>query len=72
MTDQDKLNTLEAISNAAWLTLNGVTPKINFRNGWLPIEDQERAMGCLGIIKSTFAIKRGLERGLERGLDVVE
>ena len=61
MTDQDKLNTLEAISNAAWLTLNGVT-----RSDPLPIEDQERAIRCLGIIKSTFEIKRGLERGLDQ------
>jgi hypothetical protein len=57
MTDQDKLNTLDAISNAAWGTLATVSAGPR-----LTRQDQEKAIQCLEIIKSTFQIKRGLER----------
>jgi hypothetical protein len=56
LSDQDKLSLLDALSNAAWLALAEREPNA------FAIAEQERAIRCLEIIKSTFQIRRGLER----------
>ena len=52
MTDQEKLATLEAVSNEAWLVLKEDT-----------LERIEQAWLALEIIKSAHQIKQGINKG---------